>query len=349
MDGAEQIAKDTLLANCNYRIWKAGKEYKNKKILLTGGKKFEEVWARDAGFSLSAIADPAIIRSTLEAFFDHQRTDGLLPRRLSGMSNLTRNVRAALRKRGIPPPRVSKRIKPEYTVLGLVRQNPREDWADHTNRDGSVFYTNLLTWRSLHDITLLLTQYGDDQAERYATQTAYHYDRIQTVFWNEEQGHFINFIDKKQHAHKNFSTPENMLAIITGFATPEQRRRIILRLEQAVNEHGYVPIVSPAYSPHMTPWMRRQFVKKYNEGGIMIPWIQSLTAEAVSYDSLEFARTLLDQVGESITHHGTCLEVLENGKPLSMFFTDIEKQFTWTAAMYLLANERIKATQEPTV
>jgi hypothetical protein len=82
------------------REWRGESGPQQAEVILAGRSKFPEVWARDAAFAVPALlrlGRHEVVRNTLEAFFDLQRPDGKLPRRLSGTSNLGRNLRAGLR------------------------------------------------------------------------------------------------------------------------------------------------------------------------------------------------------------------------------------------------------------
>lgn len=114
---AEGIAQQTLLGNIAERRWKG----RACRVLLTGGGKYFELWARDSAAAMSAL--PAeqreVWRDTLEAFIDHQRLDGLFPRKLGGFSNAERNLRSRLAHHGIVLPTPAS-LGPEYRTVGYA-------------------------------------------------------------------------------------------------------------------------------------------------------------------------------------------------------------------------------------
>jgi mannosylglycerate hydrolase MGH1-like protein len=67
-------------------------------------------------------------RNTLEAFIDHQRADGLFPRKVAAFGNAERNLRSILAQRGIALP-VSRTLAPEYRTAGWAGKTRLEKWA----------------------------------------------------------------------------------------------------------------------------------------------------------------------------------------------------------------------------
>jgi hypothetical protein len=123
---AVAIAKRTLFGNIAEREWSGVK----RPVLLTGGMKYLELWGRDSVAAMPAL--PAVHRevwrNTLEAFIDHQRPDGLFPRRVAGFGNAARNLRSILTHRGVSLP-VSPSLKPEYRTVGYAGGSRLVKWA----------------------------------------------------------------------------------------------------------------------------------------------------------------------------------------------------------------------------
>jgi hypothetical protein len=111
------IARRILLGNIAEREWGGGR----LPVLLTGGMKYLELWGRDSAASLAALpaSHRQVWRNTLEAFLDHQRPDGLLPRKIAGFGNAERNLRSIVANRGIFLP-VSPTLTPEYRTVGYA-------------------------------------------------------------------------------------------------------------------------------------------------------------------------------------------------------------------------------------
>lgn len=120
------IAERILLENIAEREWGGAR----RPVLLTGGMKYLELWGRDSAVVLSAL--PATHRQvwhdTLEAFLDHQRPDGLLPRRVAGFGNAQRNLRSIVTHRGISLP-VSSSLRPEYRTVGYAGRSRLVKWV----------------------------------------------------------------------------------------------------------------------------------------------------------------------------------------------------------------------------
>lgn len=112
---AAVVAERILLGNVAEREWVGTR----RPVLLTGGTKYLELWGRDSAASLASL--PAshrhVWRNTLEAFLDHQRADGLLPRKVGGFGNTARNLRSIVTHQGISLP-VSPTLMPEYRTVG---------------------------------------------------------------------------------------------------------------------------------------------------------------------------------------------------------------------------------------
>jgi hypothetical protein len=114
------IARRILLGNIAEREWGG----RRLPVLLTGGMKYLELWGRDSAASLAALpaSHRQVWRNTLEAFLDHQRPDGLLPRKIAGFGNTERNLRSIVAHRGIFLP-VSPTLTPEYRTVGYAGQS----------------------------------------------------------------------------------------------------------------------------------------------------------------------------------------------------------------------------------
>jgi hypothetical protein len=114
---ARAIAERILLGNIAERVWGGAR----RPVLLTGGMKYLELWGRDSAAALFALpaAHREVWRNTLEAFIDHQRPDGLFPRKVAGFGNAARNLRSIVTQHGISLP-VSAALTPEYRTVGYA-------------------------------------------------------------------------------------------------------------------------------------------------------------------------------------------------------------------------------------
>lgn len=396
---AGAIARRILLGNIAEREW--GGE--RRPVLLTGGMKYLELWGRDSAASLSALPGThrEVWRNTLEAFLDHQRPDGLLPRRVAGFGNAERNLRSIVTHRGVSLP-VSLRLRPEYRTVGyaggsqlvkrlakkiffgtagepkdtnpllllslalyardepdflirheaavrkalayverhthdgLLWQNDHEDWLDVYGRQGHLLYTNALYLASLTELARAFRSCDRGMAADLVRQARRVRERLRDL-WDSESGHFISHHDG-QEAHRQFATDGNMLALLTGLADDRQRKDILDNLERIVDDHGYVPIVTPGYPASMQSGLRRVFTWKYRDGRLLKPWIQALAAKAVAGERPDLARRLLLPVARIFVEHGCC-EVMngDTGRPHQFFLTRTEKRFTVAAALFLEA------------
>lgn len=407
---AGAIARRILLGNIAEREW--GGE--RRPVLLTGGMKYLELWGRDSAASLSALPGThrGVWRNTLEAFLDHQRADGLLPRRVAGFGNAERNLRSIVTHRGVSLP-VSLRLRPEYRTVGyagrsglvkrvakkvffgtagepkdtnpllllslalyardepgflarheaavrkalaylarhtrngLLWQDDHEDWLDVYGRQGYLLYTNALYFASLTELARVFRSYNRSIAADLVWQARRVRECLRDL-WDSARGHFISHHDGRE-AHRQFATDGNMLALLTGLADDRQRAGILDNLERIVDEHGYVPIVTPGYPAGMQAGLRRVFVWKYREGRLLKPWLQALAAKAVAGERPGLARRLLLPVARIFVEHGCC-EVMngDTGRPHQFFLTRTEKRFTVAAALFLEAAAALGTTQTAT-
>ena len=406
---AVAIAERILLGNIAEREWGGAK----RSVLLTGGMKYLEVWGRDSVAAMPSL--PAhhrqVWRNTLEAFIDHQRPDGLFPRKVAGFGNAARNLRSILTHHGISLP-VSLALTPEYRTVGyagryrfvkwlaqgiffgtagepkdtnpllllslaeyarhepsflvrheaavrkalayldshtrdgLVWQNDHEDWLDVYGRQGQVLYTNVLYYASLGALAKAFRSHDRRLAKDLLRKARGVRERLQEL-WDEERGHFISHRDGEGE-HRQFATEGNMLAVLLGVADARQRGVILDHLTKVVDEHGYVPIVTPGYPAHLQSGLRRLFVWRYRDGRLLKPWLQVLAAKAAARERPALAERLLAQVARIFAEHGCC-EVLNGftGKPHKFFLTRTEKHFTAAAGLYLEAAAALAHATRP--
>lgn len=123
---AAVIAGRILLGNVAEREWQGTR----RPVLLTGGTKYLELWGRDSAASLASLPEShrQVWRNTLEAFLDHQRADGLLPRKVAGFGNTERNLRSIVTHQGFSLP-VSSILKPEYRTVGYRGRSRLLKWV----------------------------------------------------------------------------------------------------------------------------------------------------------------------------------------------------------------------------
>lgn len=390
------VAERSLRANIGEREWGGTR----RPVLLTGGMKYLELWGRDSAASLAALpaGQRTVWRNTLEAFLDHQRADGLLPRKVGGFGNAERNLRSIVSHRISLP--VSPALSPEFRTVGyagrssflrwaatkflfgtagepkdtnpllllsvaryardeptflaryedtvrkaldylarhsrdgLLWQGDHEDWLDVYGRRGHLLYTNVLYFASLRALSMAFRPLDRGMAAALSRTSKRVRERLQSL-WDPARAHFISHHDGET-AYRQFATDGNMLALLTGLADVRQRAGILGNIERIVDEHGYVPIVTPGYPPGLQSGMRRIFVWKYRDGRLLKPWLQILTAKAVAADRPELAKRLLLPVARIFVEHGCC-EVMDGGtgQPHEFFLTRTEKRFTVAAALYL--------------
>lgn len=229
-----------------------------------------------------------------------------------------------------------------HTREALLWQEDHEDWLDVYGRQGHLLYTNALYFASLRELAHAFRSHDRMMAAHLVRLARRVRERLQDL-WDPENAHFISHHDGRE-AHRQFATDGNMLALLTGLADGRQRTGILDNLERIVDEHGYVPIVTPSYPSHIQSGLRRVFTWKYRDGRLLKPWLQALAAKAVAAERPALARRLLLPVARIFLEHGCC-EVMDGdtGRPHQFFLTRTEKRFTVAAALYLEAAAALPA------
>lgn len=371
LDDARQIAIRELKGNVRDCEWGSGRG----RLVFAGSWKFEECWARDFAFAVPALllaGETAAVADTLRAFYATQRDDGLFPRKISSMGNFERNLRVCLKRSGISL-RPGKRVRPEYRTAGMIGREPKdvnplillataqasfgadsprvenafsylerhmkdglvfqhhyEDWADHSRREGYVLYTNVLYLKALGAFSHL------PRMHRRIAETR----KALARFWRGDR--FADAIGGGTH-NTPFAFDGNMLLLETGFATGKQERLIAGHAAAAYEQKGYIPIVYPSYAPGMMSLSRRMFLAPYNDGNLLLPWIQCLAARALARSEPGLARALIEDIARVICRLGRCPEALVDGKDeISYPLTSPERHFTWTAASYIETHDFLK-------
>jgi hypothetical protein len=113
---ARNVAVSTLLGNIHSLPYSSGKEVKTAPLLVAAATKFKDTWPRDV------LRDPEVLLTiapeafygSLAATLENQSEDGRLPRRLSNVTPMTRNIDSFRRRFFGHSPKREGYFKPEW-------------------------------------------------------------------------------------------------------------------------------------------------------------------------------------------------------------------------------------------
>jgi hypothetical protein len=216
---AAAIAERTLAGNIAEREWGGAR----RAVLLTGGMKYLEMWGRDSVAALPALpgAHREVWRNTLEAFIDHQRPDGLFPRKVAAFGNAERNLRSILTQRGVSLP-VSRSLKAEYRTVGYAGRSRLVKWAAQRiffGTAGEPKDTNPLILLSMADFArdepgfLLRHEAAVRQALAYLDEHT-----RQGLLWQNDHEDWLDVYGRKGHVlFTNVMYAASLTALARGF------------------------------------------------------------------------------------------------------------------------------------
>ncbi|MBT6121393.1 hypothetical protein HOH45_08030 [bacterium] len=219
---------------------------------------------------------------------------------------------------------------------GLIEEGFYAGWADSLKKHGNVFYTNVLHYKSLVEMSKLAEALGnDDDSKLYGDLSESVRVRIQEKFWNGN--YFIDWIDSRKREF--FSTDGNMLAIIFGVADQKQGKQIMSFVrENKLNQKEGVRTNFPVYPDHhVYPLFRLINMKDYHNGMVWL-WLGGIYAIALSTLGLkEEAEETIKNISTQIIKYNEVYEVYEDGKPVNRLFYKSEDGFAWTSGIFVWA------------
>ena len=255
---------------------------------------------------------------------------------------------------------------------GLMESSECDDWADLLSNRGYVLFPNVLCQYALRLAAEELAPFLPEEAARFAERAAQVQAAIQDVFWVKKAGTFTDNTHAKTRTHmsitlrecpfflpwvnlfeygERFDTTGNLLAVLTGVATPEQADRILDFIQQAGLDKPFpVRVLHPAIQPGENDWrdyykvMRLNLPDQYHNGGIW-PWVGGVyVAALVKRGRIGAAREALAALAQSLRlgkEEWECNEWLHgrSGVPMGARYQ------AWSAGMFLYAKHAVDAGQ----
>ena len=224
---------------------------------------------------------------------------------------------------------------------GLLRQGPYTDWADSIARRGRILYTNVIYWKSLHELARAAARYGDhyDQ-EIYTARADLVRQAIHDHFWREERGYFIT-----SQRHRKLSSAGNLMAIAWDLATEEQAHSILDTMEIfGLADPIPTQVTHRAYPRHYVGLENRLAgIIHYHSRAAWL-WIGAWHVIALArLERVEEAKVLLNRIDETIARDGVVHEVYgPAGHHLSTRWYTSEAPLSWSAAMVIYAHHVLR-------
>jgi GH15 family glucan-1,4-alpha-glucosidase len=221
---------------------------------------------------------------------------------------------------------------------GLLHQSVFADWADSIGRAGRVLYTNVVYWKALHDLGQVAANYGPAEDQPYLLAKAERVKKsINDHFWREDLGYYVT-----SEVFDNLSSSGNLLAIAWDLTNSEQAHSILDKM----NEFKMTtPVPTQVVShPYPTKYIaldnRLGGIAHYHTSAAWL-WLGAWHIIALArMERLQEAEALRVRMAEVIVREGAVHEVYApNGQYLSTFWYTSEAPLTWSAGLFIYANE----------
>lgn len=333
---------------------------------------------------LLAVGDHAVVRDCLVTILEQQKPDGQLPRRVGAGSNALGIVRAALgmpqkaddkfdyadfAKPSVDANALVIWLSAEYVKAsgdeafaaerfaaldraadwlrakvqgGLLTQDTYADWKDMNARGGQVMYSNALYYQALRSMAELAARTGDAERQAaYELRARELAGRIRGAFWDAGRGHF-----KDTTTMADFSPEGDLLAVLFGIATPDQRAGVLRKAEALLELRPLLPALDGDYPAAMIPLQVKLAGLEDYHDRFMWPWLTDLYAwTAATAGQQGRATKALARAGKLALRDGTFHEIYEGAEPVAVKrkFYHSEPAFSWHAGLFVRAAQAIEA------
>lgn len=224
----------------------------------------------------------------------------------------------------------------KHLNTSLLGQSAYADWADSVARKGIVFYTNVVYWKALREMTALAEYLNaESKIEEYRQLAQVVDNEIREYLWRPSSGYFAT-----STTLENLSSAGNLLAIAWGLADEQQANSILDRIH-AFGMANPVPTQAayPAYKRSaISPENRLGGIGNYHTNAAWL-WIGAWHIIALcKMGRIEAAQDLLARAADVVVRDQQVHEVYApNGQPLSSRFYTSEAPLTWNAGMLVHA------------
>lgn len=114
------------------------------------------------------------------------------------------------------------------------------NWWDVVACGGYDAFTNALTYAALRDLGAMERAAGNAASgERYAAQAKRLKQSFNELFWDDEAGRYVSWVDTRGGRHDYFFTGTNLIAAAEDIADAPRRRRILDSIDKRLGELGY--------------------------------------------------------------------------------------------------------------
>jgi len=171
------------------------------------------------------------------------------------------------------------------------------NWWDVVSCGGYDAFTNVLTYPALRDLGAMERAAGNaDLGERYTAAAERLRRSFNELFWDEDAGRYISWVDTQGGRHDYFFTSVNVIAAAEGIADQPRRRRIIESIDRRMAELGYKGFSLPGNLISIPPehynagdWWLETYgyphfydtFGTYENGGIF-PWVSAYYIAALA-------------------------------------------------------------------
>ncbi len=233
---------------------------------------------------------------------------------------------------------------------GFIRQRPFSDWKDTVARRGAVFFTQLLYWKALTELSGLYAAMGRKSAAEDASGRGRVFARrVHRRFWDPERGHFRETPDDTR-----LSSEGNLAAAAWGFADEDEAAQILRAMDKNGLLTPWGPRAGQRYPASRKAALARfAGIAGYHDDHVW-QWNTALLLDVLFLLHRNAMRdTLLESVCGLLAESGAVSEVYnpENGHEVRSWLFRSEKPFSWSAGMLLETFERLASrtpeTQEP--
>ncbi len=344
--------------------------------IFAGGTHFRNYWARDSCFaSLAALSlgDRAIVKKNIDTFLRHQRSDGAIPMRIGARwiilpllglpstqgvsytedkrghdvldSNLLIVVAARAYVESVDDAKFKKTIIPRLEKSlewasanagedGLLIEKSYSGWMDSVKKSGATLYSNLLFWKALKDMAAITG------VRKYGQRAVAVRKSMMDVLWN---GEFLDdWVDGKKHNF--FAIGEHALACLWGFFSEKKRLAIEKKLSSIPANH---PPSLPPYPRGVQSISMRLISMGGYHAAVQWLWVEAIRLAAIKKNYPREYKIGMERLAASILHYGVCHEIYDmNGAPFRSLAYSSERPFAWTAAMFILAANGMKHSQD---
>ncbi|NLE61290.1 MAG: hypothetical protein GX616_23320 [Planctomycetes bacterium] len=171
------------------------------------------------------------------------------------------------------------------------------NWWDVVSCGGYDAFINVLTYPALRDLAGMERAAGNaEPADRYASAAERLRQSFNELFWDEQAGRYISWVDTRDGRHDYFFTSVNLIAAVEGIADSPRRRRILDSIDRRVAELGYRGFSLPCNLISIPPehynagdWWLETYgyphfydtFGTYENGGVF-PWISAYYIAAIA-------------------------------------------------------------------